>query len=360
MIYRVLLNGVDIYEKDYGVALVNPNLSMELNAAGSFTFTMPPMHANYNLPAIVTQTVEVYENNDIIWYGRPMDITKDFHNQKQVYCEGALAYFNDSLQRPKKWDTIGVADFFRTLIANHNSQVPANRQFVVGTVNVPNDQVYRIVDYQTTLHCLTEMCVNAEGGYLLTRRVGNTNYIDWISGITQVSNQPAQFGLNILDLNQVISGADIATSIVPIGQGGNGKKLTIKYINNGIDYLDSPAVATYGRITKMVEFQLSKREKLIEAGRKWLADTQWDPLSITCDVAELSYLEPKFQGFKVGQIVHCTSTPHLIDKNFPILRISLDLNSAKKKITIGTTPPKTLTEITRSGTVTKTEETLYD
>lgn len=360
MVYRVLLDGVNIYDEEYEVQLLNPSLTMELNTAGSFSFKMPITHSSYDLPTILTQTVEIYEGEHLLWFGRPMDIKKDFYNQKEIYCEGALSFFNDSLQRPDKFDTISIRDFFRTLIANHNSQVSPNRQFTVGSIDVDDIQVYRRLDYQTTLTCLNEMCVNAEGGYLVTRRENGINYIDWKKGITDISNQPAQFGLNILDLNQVISGADIATRIVPIGTGGNGEKLTIKYINNGIDYLDSPMIATYGIITKIVDFDLSRRDKLIEAGRKWLEDYQWDPLSITVDVAELSYLEPMFNGFKVGQIVHCTSTPHVIDKNFPILRISLNLDTAKKKITIGTTPPKTLTEIYKTGTQTKYEDVVYD
>lgn len=360
MIYKVLLDGVDIYNEDYSVQLISPSLSMELNSAGSFTFTMPPTHKYYDMPKLLVQTVDIFEGDQYIWSGRIMEIKKDFHNAKEIYCEGALGFFNDSLQRPKRYLEIDILEFFNTLIENHNSQVPENRQFTVGNVDVESKIVFRQLDYQTTFECLQDMCVNAEGGHLIVRKEDGVNYIDWIKAITDISNQPAQFGLNILDFNQVISGADIATCIVPIGQGGNGGKLTIKYINNDIDYLESDAIETYGRITKMVEFDVSQRDKLLEEGKKWLKDTQWDPLSISVDVAELSYLEPTFNGFRVGQIVHCVSNPHLIDKNFPILSISLDLNSAKKQITIGTTPPKTLTEITRTGTKTYTEEVIYD
>lgn len=360
MIYKVLLEGVDIYNVEQNIIILDPSLSMELNAAGSFSFTLPASHEQYNLPTLLTQTIEIYEKDDLIWFGRPVEIKKTWFNDKKIYCEGALAYFNDSVQRPVKYNEISIRTFFNTLIENHNNTVPANRQFTVGTVDVDDITVFRKLDYESTLTCLTEMCVDAEGGHLITRRVNGKNYIDWRKTITDQSNQPAQYGLNILDLSQVMDGRDIATSIVPIGQGGNGEKLTIKYINDGVDFLDSEAVSTYGRITKVVEFDVSQRDKLIEEGQKWLTDQQWDPLSISVDVAELSYLDENFSGFKVGQLVHCTSTPHLIDKNFPILKVSLDLNTAKKKISIGTTPPKTLTEIYKTGTKTRKEEITYD
>lgn len=362
MVYKVLLEGVDIYDVEYDVKLIQPSLQIELNASGSLSFKLPFDHPYYDLPKLLTQTIEVYEGSNLLWFGRPIEIKRGWFNDKEVYAEGALAYFNDSIQRSQKWDSISVRTFFRTLVENHNSQVSANRRFGVGIVDVDDVAVYRKIDYQTTFECMSEYCIGAEGGYLEARRVNGVNYIDWRKGITQVSNQPAQFGLNLLDVTQVLNGRDIATVIIPIGQGGNGEKLTIKYINNGIDYLEaSPDVINeYGRITKIVEFDLSQREKLIEAGRKWLTDYQWDLLSITVDIAELSYLDPTFNGFRVGQIVHCTSNPHLIDKNFPILKISMNLDTATKKISIGSTPPKTLTEIYRTKTETRLENVVYD
>ena len=46
-------------------------------------------------------------------------------------------------------------------------------------------------------------------------------------------------------------------------------------------------------------------------------------------------------------MVHCHSVPHLLDKAFPLLRISISLDSAAKKITLGSQKSQTLTEITK-------------
>lgn len=361
MIYQVLLDGMNIYGDTVELSLIDPSLSIELNTAGSFSFKMPIIHSYYNVPSMLTQTIEVYEEGELIFFGRPMDIKTDFLNRKEVYCEGALAFFNDSIQRPAEYNSILISDFFETLIDNHNSQMTDNsRKFTVGTITIPDTYIYRKLDYESTFDCLMSMCVDAEGGYLFVRRENGVNYIDWIKALSDVGDQPAQFAMNILDLNQVMSGADIKTSIIPIGRTSGDSVLTIAQINSGKDYLDSEAVSTYGRISTVVEFDVKNRQELKEKGLQWLTDQQWDPLTIEVDVAELHYINPEFDSFKVGQIIHCTSTPHLLNKNFPLVKMSLELDTAKKKITIGTPARKTLTEIYKNGTKERYENVSYD
>ena len=109
MIYRVLMDGQDIFnpqERQY--ALIDPQLSMELNVAGSFEFTMHPSHPFYDDVHPFTSLIEVFESEVLLWFGRPVEITTDFYNQKKVYCEGAFAFFNDSVQRVHEYNSISV------------------------------------------------------------------------------------------------------------------------------------------------------------------------------------------------------------------------------------------------------------
>ena len=345
MIYRVMLDGTSIYDEGKDLALISPSVEMELNTAGKFEFTMPSNHSFIDMPKMLTSDVEVYEDNTLIWFGRPLDISKDFFNRKKIYCEGALAYFNDSIQRPAEYNEISIKTFFTQLISNHNGQVPANRRFTVGNITIPEEFVYRKLDYETTFDAIQTMCLNAEGGYIFTRRENGVNYVDWLKDMPYVGDQPVQFALNILDLNQIMSGADIKTSVIPLGAETDGVRLTVISVN-GDDYVDSDAVATYGRITTVEEFSdITSAAELLTAGRKWLVDQQFDPLSIEIDAAELHYITNSYTPFRVGQTIHCTSTPHLIDRDFPLVKITLNLDTAKKKITIGSLPRRQLTEI---------------
>lgn len=349
MIYRVTFDGVDILGQTQETVLVNARVETQLNDAGSFEFTLPPIHQFYDSPTILQSDVEVYEDNKLVWYGRPLEISTDFYNQKTIYCEGALGFFNDSIQRPTTYEDTLLSDFFRALISSHNAQVPSNRQFTVGDISITDKYVWRQTDYETTLDCIHNMCLDTDGGYLIVRKEEGVNYIDWVGTLPETGDQPVQFALNMLDINQELNGADICTCVLPLGGTveGTNTRLTIAEVNDGSDILESAeGVAQYGRVTKVKDWSdITDATELKTKAQEWLTDEQYDHLTINVEAAELAYLHGNYTAFSVGQMVHVTSTPHLIDKNLPITKISLDLSSAKKQITIGTLPRKDLSEI---------------
>ena len=352
MIYRVVDGSTDIYGDLQGTVLLDPSLKLELNAAGSFSFKVPPVHDYYGKIKALTDTINVYEDDDLIFTGRPTEIKNDWFNQEEVYCEGALAYFNDSIQRPKEYSVVNLTTFFKDLITNHNSQVSSSRQFTVGNITITDKQVYRKLNWETTFECLKKMCLEAEGGYLFIRTVNGVNYVDWLEDMPYQTSQPVSFALNLLDLSQDTNMSNFYTAVIPIGKtkdaDGNEEELLVTAVNGGKDYIDSDAVNTYGRITAVQRFDdISDASKLLEAGKEWLSKNQWDRLCITANAAELHYLSDysEYSAFKVGQKVHVSSTPHLIDKDFPLTKIEIKLDSPKKTVTLGTPEHKDLTEI---------------
>ena len=356
MIYNVRIDGTLIYGGTENSIILQPSAEMELNSAGSFKFVLPVGHDYYDLPKLLTSDVEIIEDGEVIWYGRPIRISKDFYNNKSIECEGALAFFNDTIQRPAEFDDgkTSIRSFFKYLIRHHNQQVPANRQFTIGNITIDEKFVYRKLDYECTLACLNDMCLNAEGGYLFIRRVNGKSYIDWLKDVPYTGTQPIQFGVNLSNLAQSLDGTEIRTAILPLGDevGTTGKRMVVNDANKGFDYVDSKAVDTYGRILEVVEFSNCTEPKdLLKKGKKWLEDQQFDPLSIELNAADLSYVNNNYQNFKMGQKIHVTSTPNLIDKYFPIVKMSIALDSAIKKITIGTLPKRDLTEIYKDDNV---------
>ena len=351
MIYRVLLDGSDILNyQEKPFILIGPSLTMELNTAGSFEFTLPPSHAFYDRVKPLASTIAIYEDETLLWFGRPVEIKTDFYRQKVVYCEGALAFFNDSVQRAHEYDRISLHAFFRTVIGNHNAQVGADRQFTVGSITVPDKTVYRKLNYDSTFDVLRRQCVNAEGGYLFLRTEGGVNYIDWFAEVPYASNQAVEFGLNMMDLSSVFDGSSIATCVIPLGETveETGASLTVESVNNGSDLIESGAVAEYGRITKAVTFPgVTHPETLYEDGLEYLSATQFDNLTIECTAAELHWQNENYGLFRLGQKIRCRSVPHLLDRSFDLLKISLRLDTAEKRITLGTVKKETLTEITR-------------
>ena len=354
MIYRVLLDNNDILDYDNkDCVLLSPQLDMELNAAGSFQFTMPPNHIFHSNVQPLVSTVEIYEDDDLVWYGRPIEVETDFYKQKNVYCEGAMSYFNDTIQRPHEYNSIYIHEFFRTVIASHNQQVSLARQFTVGNITVENAQVYRNLRYESTYDTLKRQCLNSRGGYFFFRRVNGVNYIDWLEEMPYTCNQPVEFGLNLLDISSTFDGGNFYTCVVPLGD----EDLTVAEVNSGSDLIVSEAAQTYGNITKVVRFNDVKyADTLYDDGIEFLEEHQFDDLVIECTAAELHNQNPNYEHFRVGQMVRCHSVPHLLDKNFPLTKLSISLDTAAKEIQLGTRKQDTLTEIMKSDS----ESVLFD
>jgi len=344
MIYKVLMNGTSIYESDGNVVILEPKLEQEINTAGSFEFTMPANHVNYDLPTLLAPEVEVYEGESIIFFGRPTEIELDIEMQKRVYCEGALAYFSDSVLPPFTLDEIDRVAFLRYLVEQHNARVPANRQFTVGNISMSSKLLFRKTEeYKTTLECLNEYLLNTEGGYFMLRKEDGVRYIDWYSSIPDINTQPVRYSLNLISLSQKIN-ADFFTSIIPIGPNN----LTIAAVNGGRVYLDSDYISDYGRITGVVKFDnVSDANTLMAYGLQYLADQRYASPTVNCVAAELHYINKEYSPFLIGQNVHVMSGPHRLDATLPIVKLSLDLAKADKEIEIGTLDRRTLTELVK-------------
>ena len=362
MIYRVLLDGNDILDyQDRRFVLLGPTLEMEVNAAGSFEFTMPPAHEFYDEVKPLLSTIEVFEDERPIWFGRPIQIRTDFYNQKKVYCEGAFAFFNDTVQRLHEYQRVSLHGFFRAVIENHNGQADESRQFTVGNLDIPDKTVYRKLNYASTYDTLKKQCLNAEGGYIFLRREDGVNYIDWYQNMPYTSNQPVEFGLNLLDMTGDFDGSGIATCVIPLGEEAEGVPLTVGDVNGGSDLIVSAAVSTYGRITKAVRFPgVVYPETLYRDGLEYLQESQFDNLSIKCKASDIYLQNENYDPFLVGQTVRCHSVPHLLDRNLAIVAISLRLDTAEKDLTLGTVRNEKLTEIVAETNISSVELDIAD
>lgn len=378
MIYNILCNGVNIYDATPEMGIVSPQLDLELNASGQLTFTVLPNHYYYNLIEPLTANIEVYEGEDLLFFGRIIDTTKDFLNRIKVTCEGALGFFNDSIQYPRVFDDVDpdeaegdtpvqpnekiyLSEFLEYLITEHNKQVTSiDRKFKMGRFTMTDKRVYRELNYEKTIDCIKTMCLDAEGGYIFTRKEDDGIYVDWLKQIPGLSSQPIQYALNLKDLSQDFKGSTLVTSIIPIGMDdlnlqtpdpeGQPPTPDPNQRNPGQIYVDSEAVDTYGRIIAKVDFNdISDKIELYQKAIKWLDDNMYDANTISVSSADLSYFNPNYSKFQLGDSVHVTSDPHLIDKDFPIIKISYKLDSPLKEVTIGTEPRETLTEIYSSG-----------
>ena len=362
--YRVLCDDTSIFDpRDEELVLIDPVLDLEANTSGSFVFVIAPNHPHYDLPEKLTSVITVYQDDTEIFRGRIIGENTDFYNRKHITCEGDLAMLVDSIQRPAEYHDMTVRGYLEALITSHNAQVESSKHFTVGIVTVTdsNDSLYRFTNYNTTLQEIKEDLLDDLGGYLRVRYENDTRYLDYIADYNSVNSQVIEFGENLLDFTKNYDLTDFATAIIPLGAkaavsdiAALEERINIKLVNNNIDYLYSDsAVNQYGWIYKTVTWdEVTTPRALLNKGRKYLSDYQFDNMIIEATAIDLHYSDDEIQMFQLGDSVHVVSSPHGLDRYFPLSKLTIYLTQpSNNTVTLGNlNSVRTITDVTNSQT----------
>lgn len=348
MMYRVYCDDLLLYHsKLENLVLLNPSVELEVNKTGSFTFTIPHDHPYYSLIHKMKSIITVYQDDFLLFRGRVLDDEIGWHNDKTVTCEGEMAFLLDSIQRP--YDFSGsIPEYLAILLDNHNSQVDAEKRFMLGNVTVTdaNDYIVRSnTDYTDTWTEMQKKLLDLLGGYLQTRHENGVHYVDYLQDFTLLSPQKITFGKNLLDLKRIRRGADIATAVIPLGAKlkdaeGNDtdERLTIASVNDGSDTIvDEDAKAQYGLIVKTVIFDdVTEAAYLLTKGKAHLAALVNLPETIELTAADLATQGQQITSFHLGTKVQVASNPHGIDQLFTVSKLSIKLlDPAANHLTLG-------------------------
>ena len=345
--------------------IFNPKLELELNKISSFEFTIYNDHPNFDRMNRLKSIIQVFQDGFLLFRGRILDDIQGFYNEKEVYCEGELAFLVDSIQRP--YDFTGTpAELFTKLITNHNAQVDEVKRFKVGNITVtdPNNYISRAEsEYLNTWESIQKKLIETLGGYILIRHEADGVYIDYLEELNFLSPQNIEFGKNILDLKRETKGADIATAIIPLGakEEGSENRVTIAPVNNGVDYVyNQEAVDRFGQIYKVIQWDdVTEPGNLLTKGNEALNEQMQMFYSIELDAADLATVDNTVESFHLGTMVRVTTNPHSIDQLFLVTKLSINLfEPASNKLTLGDTI-QTFTERAISGQI-RTENQFLD
>lgn len=348
--YKAYLDGEILYHPNMldDFSLKSGKVSVELNKTGTFTFYLYSNNKRYGDILKMKSIVKVYDDDFRLFRGRVLNTKRGFYNELQVTCEGELAFLLDTKQRPYNFQG-SVEEFFGFIIENHNARcTDEEKKFKVGRVTVtdPNDYIVRADStYMKTLDTLQNKLIKELGGYLWTREEEDGVYIDYLADFEEMNTQHITFGENLLDLEEVIKGQDIATVIIPLGYklkdtDGNetGERLTIAEINDGLDYIYSQeAVEKFGWIEKVVEFDdVTLVENLLRKGSDELANSIHPTRTIDLSGVDLHTLNLKIQAFRLGRYTFVESPPHDFSEHFLTRKLDIDiLNPASNHLLLG-------------------------
>ena len=135
--------------------LTSPALTREVGKAGSLEFTLPLGNVAHSALQKLMTVVEVQQGDKQkdgkeiwrqIWQGRVMNHEQDFQVRQKVYCEGEMAYLNDSGSAPYSARNVSISQFLEWVCANHNAQVDSFKAFTPGKVQMDTPMIVPYID----------------------------------------------------------------------------------------------------------------------------------------------------------------------------------------------------------------------
>lgn len=354
--YTIHADGQLLYSSqsnDVESIVLTPKLALDVESAGNLSFVLPPGNRMHGSLKKLKGMLTVEQDGKQLARCRVTETENDNYNQQSVYCEGDRAFLRDSVHAPYSYEGT-VHGLFQKLLDNHNNQVEAEKQFVLGVITaVSEGETTEVLCevYSSTADEMDERLLSAYGGYLRTRTEEGIHYLDWVEHYGDENEQPIEFGVNLLDLTDKADAGDVFTVLIPLGASGLGESgeydepLTIESVNNGLNYIqDDDAVALYGKIWRTYTWShVEDAAKLLEKGREYLK-TGIALETLTLKAVDMHFVDGNVQPIRLGDRVRILSNPHGLDKVMLCTQIEIDLLNPENTLYTFGEKPRTLTE----------------
>lgn len=356
--YSIYVDDVCIYSDVFALEsmkVISPKLTLEDNAAGSLTMKLPQKNVGYGSISRLTTDISVQKDGVEIWAGRVLSESMDFYNNRDLYCEGELAYFNDSTQPPAEFSGKSIRAYLEELIRVHNSKVGANRQFSIGAVTVVDENFPTYYTNNDNTMAILNALIEKYGGHMRVRKVDGVRYLDYLAEYPDTCSQVIQFGSNMIDFTKQWDSSEFATVIVPLGNRLDDSPiealdayLTVESVNSGSMYVKSDeAFAAYGWIEKVVTWDdVSDPAVLLEKAKAYLSDLQFDNMELELSALDLHYLDVSIEAVKLLDEIRVISRPHGLDRMFPVTKLEIPLdNPDQTQFKLGDTVKTSLSSV---------------
>ncbi|MEG2291759.1 MAG: phage tail protein [Carnobacterium sp.] len=375
-----LLNPLTIHHATaFGNKLSKGEVKQILNGLDLFVCSLSLNNMGYRKVEPIKNIVIVKNTltNSIVFEGRVREIVNTMSNMNEtLHCESLLAYLYDSYQIYRGMGNDSVEAYFRLIIEQHNRTVEAHKRFKVGLVTVVNstDNVYRGINYTSTMDLIKDKLINRLGGYLRYRRVNGDLVIDYLKEIGEVSETPLQLSKNLVNATKNLKSDELVTRIVPVGAEIETEdepesspnvditrpRITIGDVNGGVLHLDdSELIKRFGVISKVVDWNdVNIPSILKQKGQNFLDNQRVFLTTWNIDAIELGLIDKRFEEFVIGNSYPIIN-PYLSSvETLQVIERSIDINNPQRSnLTIGN-GAKTLSQYQLESR--ETEKTLED
>lgn len=324
---------------------ISGTIKQGINTINSFTFTILPNNEGYNLIQPLKTLVKVLntKTNKYEFRGRVLSPNHSMSSSglisKTYICESELGYLLDTYQSYEEVHNITVRGYLEKLIHAHNENTDDSKKFVVGNVNVVdnNDSLYRYIAYDTTKKNIDDDLIDNLGGELQIRYEGNTRYLDYLTEIGKVCTTEIRLAKNLKDIEQNTDFNGYCNRLIPLGaklkttnSEGNEvdteQRLTIESVNNGLKYIDDEeSINKFGVIQGQVIYDdVTDVNNLLSKGQKHLLNQRL-LVSNKVNALDLSLIGIDIDSFEVGnyyplihEILNINDTVRVVEKSISI------------------------------------------
>ena len=308
------------------------SLKESLSSFSTLDFTIFINNPGYNILREFKTKVKVTNLKDktVRFIGRVYSIKESMNESglvsKQVNCEGAMAYLNDTLQRYNTYAATKASDMLNKILTFHNNHVESDKRIYVGRVDVTSQNGFtHTCDFKNTYNELLEIR-NKYGGELDVR-LGNDGklYMDWI--LTPAPNAvEVMLGVNMKNMIIDKDMSQMGTRIVPLG----ANNLTISSVNSGKDYIeDTNARNIYGIIEFPVSYSdIEDAKELFNTARKEYKKYTQPGYQLSVTALDLAHITGRdVETFTKGTLLHIVNPLFGVDDIYQITDLSMNLET---------------------------------
>ena len=356
--------------------LKSGNVVKGINAIDSFSFTILPTNSGFSRIKDYKTIVKVFNTNKnkYEFLGRVLYSNTTMSESglitKEVTCESYFGFLQDSVQSYVEEQNWTVSGLLEHIINEHNSQVEAHKQFVVGEITVedPNDNLYCGIQRETTWKTISDKLINVLGGEIRLRVENGINYIDYLKQIGTSRATEIKLSKNMKSISKEQDPSAYITRLIPLGaklkvsetttdEEGNEtiteveteQRLDITSVNNGLNYIeDEAAKEQFGIRVGIVTFDdVTEARNLLAKGQEYLANNNKVQIKYSITALDLSLLKLDIDDFDICNYHPIKNKLLGIDDVARIIKKNIDVcEEVKSTIEVGDSF-KTLSEIQR-------------
>lgn len=322
-------------------------IAKTINAVDSFSFTIYPNNAGYDLLKPLTTSVKVYDESTDkdIFIGRVLKCPDSMDERglicRKVTCEGRLGWLYDSVQPYVEYKMVGISTVLSSFLSKHNSQVGADKRIEPGqvTVTASNNYTYT-ANWDKTMNVIADKLIGKFGGEIQLRDKDGKVYLDYLENIGHGTDTTIELAVNLKTISREVDETAVITRLYPLGAKltDSEKRLTIGTVNGGKDYIeDSSLIAKYGVISgPQIWDDITLASNLLSKGKEYLKSVNRAKVQYQITALDLSRIDKHIEQFELGCWYRVKNSLMGIDEDLRIVGISIDLdNPQASQLTFG-------------------------